>query len=98
MLNDLIPPIAAKIPHGVYFGVNPHNREEFRGNNAMDPPLSINDEYYWLRDDKRENEDVLNYLKLENEYYAANMSSSEQLVDKLYDKMLLNLKQIMFLI
>ena len=59
----------------------------------MDPPLSINDEYYWLRDDKRENEDVLNYLKLENEYYAANMSSSEQLVNKLYDKMLSNLKQ-----
>ena len=44
------PPDAAKKPHVVKA---PHGAER-------------QDEYYWLRDDKRENADMLGYLKAEN--------------------------------
>jgi hypothetical protein len=34
----------------------------------MDPPVAIPDPYGWLRDDKRENKEVLDYLHAENAY------------------------------
>ena len=41
---------------------------EQRGSNLMNPPKELDDYYYWLRDDKRTNKDVLNYLNDENTY------------------------------
>lgn len=92
-LDIPLPQPAKKIPHSVYFGVNPNDPSEFRGKDAMDPPIVLNDDYFWLRDDKRENEQVLEYLKSENEYYQAHTKVVEGLQKKLYDSMLSNLKQ-----
>jgi len=88
-----LPVPAKKVPHPVYFGVNPEDPSEFRGKDAMDPPIVINDDYFWLRDDKRENEEVLAYLKEENTYYQAHTKVAENLQKELYDAMLSNLKQ-----
>ena len=49
------PPDVAKKPHVVKA---PHGAER-------------NDEYYWLRDDKRENKEMLAYLNAENAYTDA---------------------------
>ncbi|KAI9297416.1 peptidase S9A prolyl oligopeptidase domain protein beta-propeller [Neoconidiobolus thromboides FSU 785] len=45
------------------------------------------DEYHWLRDDKRENEQVLDYLKSENEYSNNLMKELEPLSDEIYSEM-----------
>ena len=52
------PPDVAKKPH---VGKAPHGAER-------------NDEYYWLRDDKRENKEMLAYLNAENAYTDAVMA------------------------
>ncbi|WP_034944857.1 prolyl oligopeptidase family serine peptidase [Erwinia oleae] len=41
------------------------------------------DNYYWLRDDSRENPDVLDYLHAENDYGKAVMQSQRSLQDRL---------------
>jgi len=46
-----------------------------------------NDEYYWMRDDTRKNEDVLAYLEAENSYTKTKLAHTEALQQKLYDEM-----------
>lgn len=45
------------------------------------------DDYYWLRDDKRESPEVLAYLNAENAYAKARMSGWTALKDTLFDEM-----------
>ncbi len=45
------------------------------------------DEYYWMRDDTRKNEDVLAYLNAENNYTKSKLAHTEELQKKLYDEM-----------
>jgi len=45
------------------------------------------DDYFWLRDDKRENPDVLNYLHQENSYTATQMLPLQALQTTLYEEM-----------
>ncbi len=51
------------------------------------------DEYYWLRDDKRENPDMLAYLKAENAYTDALMAPLKPLEEKLYSEIVGRIKQ-----
>jgi oligopeptidase B len=46
------------------------------------------DDYYWLRDDSRQNKKVLNYLTAENRYTEQMMQSYKKLRDRLYQEML----------
>lgn len=46
-----------------------------------------NDEYYWLRDDTRENPAMLAYLNAENDYTKSMLAHTEELQKKLYDEM-----------
>ncbi len=71
------PPDVAKKPHVVKA---PHGAER-------------NDEYYWLRDDKRENKEMLAYLNAENAYTDAVMAPLKPLEDKLYDEVVARIKQ-----
>ncbi len=71
------PPDAAKKPHVVKA---PHGAERV-------------DEYYWLRDDKREKPEILAYLKAENAYVDAVMAPLKPLQDKLYDEIVARIKQ-----
>jgi oligopeptidase B len=45
------------------------------------------DEYFWLRDDNRENPEVINYLNQENNYTQEQMSPLQELQTTLYDEM-----------
>ena len=46
-----------------------------------------NDEYYWLRDDTRQNKAVLDYLNAENEYTAVQLSHTKELQEQLFEEM-----------
>lgn len=45
------------------------------------------DDYFWLRDDKRENPEVLDYLNQENDYTESQMKPLQSLQTTLYDEM-----------
>ncbi|KAK9831069.1 hypothetical protein WJX74_002118 [Apatococcus lobatus] len=45
------------------------------------------DPYYWLRDDKRENPEVIRHLEEETQYARAVLADTEGLQDKLYKEM-----------
>ncbi|WP_022942332.1 S9 family peptidase [Psychromonas hadalis] len=45
------------------------------------------DDYFWLRDDKRENPEVINYLNQENSYTEKQMLPLQNLQTELYDEM-----------
>ncbi|MGH8082580.1 MAG: S9 family peptidase, partial [Lysobacter sp.] len=71
------PPDVAKKPHSVKA---PHGAQR-------------NDEYYWLRDDKRKNPEMLAYLNAENAYVDAFMKPLKPLQDTLYDEIVGRIKQ-----
>ena len=71
------PPDVEKKPHVVKA---PHGAER-------------RDEYYWLRDDKRKDADMLGYLKAENAYADALLAPLKPVQDKLYDEVVARIKQ-----
>ncbi|MEO6725797.1 MAG: oligopeptidase B, partial [Blastocatellia bacterium] len=54
---------------------------------------SVTDDYGWLRDDKRESADVVNYLKAENDYADAMTRSQQGFREALYTEMLGRIKE-----
>ncbi len=56
-------------------------------------PPERNDPYYWLRDDKRQNPDMLSYLKAENAYADAVLAPTKALQDKIYSEIVSRIKQ-----
>jgi len=46
-----------------------------------------NDPYFWLRDDKRENTEVLDYLNAENDYTEQNLAHTKDLQKTLFKEM-----------
>nr|WP_082113114.1 S9 family peptidase [Pseudoxanthomonas suwonensis] len=71
------PPDAELRPHAV---TAPHGAER-------------DDGYYWLRDDKRENPDVLAYLQAENAYADSVLAPLKGVQDRLYDEIVGRIKQ-----
>ncbi len=51
------------------------------------------DEYYWLRDDKRENPEMLAYLNAENAYADAALAHVKPLQEKVYQEIIGRLQQ-----
>src|SRR6266853_4785924 len=51
------------------------------------------DDYYWLRDDKRQSPEVLEYLNQENAYRDARMAPASALRKKLRDELIGRLTQ-----
>lgn len=62
----------------------------------MDPPRGIPDPYGWMRDEKREDPEVLNFLETENAYGQALTKHLEPLRTDLYDEMLSSIKETDF--
>ena len=71
------PPVAEQRPHQV---TSPHGAVR-------------EDEYYWLRDDTREDADMLAYLNAENAYADAVMAGSKPLQEKLYQEIVGRIRQ-----
>ncbi len=57
------------------------------------PYGSREDEYYWLRDDKRENPEMLAYIKAENLYADAMLAHTKALETRIYGEVVGRLKQ-----
>src|ERR1043165_9526294 len=57
------------------------------------PNGSREDEYYWLRDDKRENPEMLAYVKAENDYADAQLAHTKALETKVYNEIVGRLQQ-----
>jgi len=57
------------------------------------PHGSREDEYYWLRDDKRENPEMLAYLNAENEYADRMLAHIKPLETRLYNEIIGRLQQ-----
>jgi oligopeptidase B len=73
----IAPPIVAKHPYAV---IAPHG-------------ATRHDDYYWLRDDSRENPEMLAVLNAENKYADAILASSKPLADTLYQEITGRIKQ-----
>jgi len=65
--------------------VRPQIVESLHGNRT--------DEYYWLRDDSRENPEVIAHLEAENAYKAAMTAHSQALEDRVYSEIIARIKQ-----
>ena len=52
------PPVAKRVPHKVSFG---RVQGENRGKDAMEPPIILNDDLFWLRDDTRKDAEILEF-------------------------------------
>ena len=59
----------------------------------LDPPRKIHNPYGWLRDETRENEEVLEHLKAENKYTEALTKHLEGLRENLYKEMLTSIQE-----
>lgn len=60
------------------------------------PPLhgvSRHDPYYWLRDDNRKDQQVLDYLSAENAHTAAVAAPLTEFVDSVYKEMRARIKE-----
>ncbi|MGY0560426.1 S9 family peptidase [Luteimonas sp. A277] len=67
---------------------------ELRSHQVTSPHGAVrNDEYYWLRDDTREDVDMLAYLNAENAYADSVMASSKPLQGKLYEEIVGRIRQ-----
>lgn len=75
--QSVIPPAVARKPHAV---TAPHGATRI-------------DDYYWLRDDTREDAEVLAVLNAENEYADAILAGSKPLADTLYEEIVGRIKQ-----
>jgi len=52
----------------------------------MKPSIAREDPWYWLRDDTRQNETVLNHLRAENAYTDRETAHLSKLVDEIYEE------------
>jgi len=52
----------------------------------IDPPLSKIDYYNWIRDDKREDQNILDHLEQENKYSQAFMEDTTELQHSLFNE------------
>src|SRR6185295_15575599 len=68
------PSMPKSVPAPPVAAVRPHVVESPNGNRT--------DEYYWLRDDKRADKDMLGYIEAENAYKAAMSAHTQALEDK----------------
>eukprot|EP00537_Pseudo-nitzschia_pungens_P017448 CAMPEP_0172403752 /NCGR_PEP_ID=MMETSP1061-20121228/60540_1 /TAXON_ID=37318 /ORGANISM="Pseudo-nitzschia pungens, Strain cf. pungens" /LENGTH=846 /DNA_ID=CAMNT_0013138277 /DNA_START=1 /DNA_END=2541 /DNA_ORIENTATION=+ len=59
----------------------------------MDPPVPVKDPYGWLRDDDRENKEVLEHLQAENNYSQEMTKHLKGLQEELYQEFLSSIQE-----
>ena len=89
--NDFpIAPIAKKVDYFVKFG---KVEGENRGKNPINPPIEKLDPYYWMRDDSRTDKEILNHLKLENDFTEKCTSYLVESQGKIYEELLSHIQE-----
>jgi len=74
------PPATKREIHVTTFG----KQKEDDSDTYMNPPISTEDAYHWLRDDERENTEILDHLKAENVFTQEYMNDTKDLQEELY--------------
>lgn len=64
-----------------------------QGHTAINPPLYRDDPWFWLRDDTRKSEEILEHLKKENEYGKSTTASLDPHREVLYAEHKSHLKE-----
>jgi oligopeptidase B len=82
--NKLVEPTAKRQKTEITFG---KQEGQYRGEKLMNPPITYEDNYYWLRDDNKTNKEILDYLEQENQYADTYMKNTNKLQTKLYNEM-----------
>jgi oligopeptidase B len=59
----------------------------------MNPPVSYEDEYFWLRDETRKDPEVIQYLEAENEYTKSYMANTNKLQTDIYEEIKSRMKE-----
>lgn len=83
---ELQAPVAEKISLKRKFGLV---EGELRGTDLtklINPPIEIEDNYDWLRDDTRKSDKVLSYIQKENEYTDKIINPHKNLVNTIYNE------------
>jgi oligopeptidase B len=84
-LNSCATPMNQALPQPPVAAKKPHQ--------VVSPNGTREDEYYWLRDDKREDPEMLAYIKAENAYADAAMAHVRPLQEKVYQEIIGRLQQ-----
>ena len=88
--SALTPPIAEQRPHKVAIGAVPG---ETRGDAPFKTLRYRDDPWFWLRDDTRKSEEVLDHLRKENAYTEQKTKHLEKFQKKLYEEHISHLKE-----
>ena len=94
-----LPPVATRDEDRVvYAGTAPEGwtsprQSEGSSEPLLTPPIAIKDPYGWMRDEKRENEQVLAHLRAENAYTEAMTQHLEGLRQTLYDDLVASIQE-----
>jgi oligopeptidase B len=95
------PPVARRDPNQVVWaGVAPPGwnlevprQSETSTEPLMDPPVAVPDPYGWMRDETREDKEVLGYLQQENDYTQAWTQHLEPVRESIYNELLSYLQE-----
>lgn len=88
--GKITPCVAKKIKHNVTFGVN---GDQERGELPMSNPIIRNDDYFWMRSDTRDDPQVIQHLKKENEYSTQIMFAENKSRSSIYKELVSYLKE-----
>ncbi|KAJ0411986.1 hypothetical protein ATCC90586_009943 [Pythium insidiosum] len=90
LAQNVRPPVLEKRPHMVPFGaVSGQNR----GPNPMKPILYMEDPYFYVRDDTRKNEEVIEHLRKENAYTELKTKHLANVRENLYNELLSHVQE-----
>lgn len=90
------PPVALRRAHTTFYGTAPPHAEpglEHRGPSPMQPPVTRTDPYYWLRDDARQDVEVLSLLRAENAYTQHQTAHLQKLRETIYGELKARLQE-----
>ena len=76
-----------KIPYKVKFG---KVKNEYRGNDEsklISPPIELLDNYYWMRDDNKNNSEILEHIENENKHTLNFMSKYNDTNTNIYNEL-----------
>jgi len=74
----------ARVPHQVKYGVVEGENRGSVKEALFDPAVTRTDPYFWLRDDDRKSEKVIDYLKEENDYCKSATEHIESFSNEIY--------------
>lgn len=80
------PPEPLEKPHDVVFGNVPD--KDFGEGPLMNPPVTVSDPYFWMRDDHRNDPAVLEHLRQENAYTNHTTLSNRPFERRIYHELL----------